>query len=57
LQVGDIVTAISGRPVGRSNLRRRLMQIGAGETVDVTVIREDECFTLPVTLGEQPDRR
>jgi len=56
LQEGDIVIRIAGRSVGRMNLGQRLSQIGAGETVDVTVIREDERLTLPVTLGERPER-
>ena len=56
LKQGDIVVALSGRPVGRMNLGRRLMQIGAGETVDVTVIREGQRLTLPLTLGERPNR-
>ena len=54
LQKGDILVRISGRPLGMMNLRQRLMQIGAGETVDVMVIRDGERLTLPVTLGERP---
>ena len=57
LEPGDILVRISGRPVGLSDLGRRLSQIGAGETVDVMVIRDGERVTLPVTLGERPQRR
>jgi S1-C subfamily serine protease len=32
------------------------MQIGAGETVDATIIRDGERLTLPLTLGERPQR-
>jgi hypothetical protein len=56
LQQGDILLRISGRPVGLTNLRQRLMQIGAGETVDATIIRDGERLTLPLTLGERPQR-
>ena len=56
LQEGDIVIRIAGRPVGPMNLGQRLAQIGAGETVDVTIIREGERLTMPVTLGERPNR-
>ena len=57
LQEGDILVRISGRPLGTMNLRQRLMQIGAGETVDVMIIRDGERLTLPLTLGERPPRR
>jgi hypothetical protein len=57
LKEGDILVGLSGRSVGRRNLRERLMQIGAGETVEVMVIREGERLTLPVKLGERPNRR
>ena len=57
LQEGDILVRISGRPVGMMNLRQRLMQIGAGETVDVMIIRDGQRLTLPLTLGERPQRR
>ncbi len=53
LQVGDILVRISGRPLGMSSLRQRLMQIGAGETVEVMIIRDGERLTLPLTLGER----
>jgi len=56
LKAGDIVVALSGRSVGRASLGRRLMQIGAGETIDVTLIRDGERLTLPLKLGELPER-
>jgi S1-C subfamily serine protease len=52
---GDILVAIAGRPVGLGNLRSRLAQIGAGETVDAAIIRDGERLTLALTLGERPD--
>ena len=55
LKAGDILVALSGRPVGRTDLGRRLTEIGAGETIDVTIIREGRRLTLPLTLGERPN--
>jgi hypothetical protein len=57
LASGDIVVAMAGRPVSPMNLGQRLAQIGAGETVDFTVIRDEERLIIPVTLGERPTRR
>jgi serine protease Do len=57
LKAGDVLIRIAGRPVGAQDLGRRLAQIGAGETVEVTIIRDGERLTLPVTLGERPSRR
>ncbi len=56
LQVGDVLIRIAGAPVGRRSLGRHLARIGAGETVDVVVIRAGERVTLPLTLGERPRR-
>ena len=41
-------------PSVMSNLREHLMQIGAGETVEITLIRNDDRLILPVTLTERP---
>jgi hypothetical protein len=57
LQQGDIVVRISGSPIGPNNLRSRLSQIGAGETVTMAVIRDGERLEIEVTLGERPQRR
>jgi hypothetical protein len=54
LKRGDVLVALAGRSVGREDLGQRLMQLGAGETVDVTVIRDARRLTLPLTLGEAP---
>ncbi len=50
----DIIIRIAGQPVGQRTLGRRLAQIGAGETVEVQVVRDGERTTVPVTLGERP---
>ncbi len=54
LEEGDILIRIAGRPVGLSSLRSRLAQIGAGERIDVMVIRDGERVTIEMTLGERP---
>ena len=53
LRQGDIVHSLDGRVVGRNNLRSYLSQIGAGEAVDMGVIRDGERLTVRVTLGER----
>ena len=54
LAEGDILIRIAGRPVGLSSLRSRLAQIGAGERIEVMVIRDGERVTIEMTLGERP---
>lgn len=53
---GDIVLRVDGQPMNTGNLRGMMSQIGAGETVDFLVLRDGERLTLPVTLGERPQR-
>ncbi|MDH3626263.1 MAG: M20/M25/M40 family metallo-hydrolase [Acidobacteriota bacterium] len=57
LVAGDIILRVDGRPISASSLSSILSQIGAGETVDMLVLRESERLTIPVTLGERPGRR
>jgi len=54
LRAGDVVLTIAGRPVGRDSLRSVLSQIGAGEKVELTIVRDDERLTLPLVLGQRP---
>ncbi len=54
LQQGDIVIRMAGQVVGPSTLRGVLSQIGAGETIDVTLIRDGERMTMPMMLGARP---
>jgi hypothetical protein len=54
LEAGDILIRIAGRTVGRENLRSLLSQIGAGEKVDVTVVRDGERTEIVLALGERP---
>jgi hypothetical protein len=54
IKEGDILILIAGRPVGVANLRSRLEQIGAGETIEVRAIRDGRRIALQLTLGERP---
>ena len=56
LKVEDILFRVRGVPVGPATLSRVLRQIGAGEEVPVTVIRDDERVELTMVLGERPRR-
>jgi len=57
LESGDVVISLGGKPVGLGDLRSRLAQIGAGETVTVELLRGDERIQLRLTLGERPPPR
>ncbi len=55
LMVGDVVTAIDGRPVGSlSELGGRLRVISPGTTVTLTVQRSDAEITLVITTAGRP---
>ncbi len=56
LAAGDVLIHVAGRPVDRASLGERLSQIGAGERVEMTVVRGSERLILPVVLGERPRR-
>jgi PDZ domain-containing secreted protein len=56
LQPGDLITAIDGEPVDAAGKVSRLIGSKApGDTVELTVERNDEMLTLTVTLTEHPD--
>ena len=57
LKDGDVVLSLDGQPVTTSTLRSVLSRLGAGEEVDVLLVRDGERQTLKVTLGERPQRR
>jgi Do/DeqQ family serine protease len=53
LKVGDVVTALNGRPVrGAAELRARLSVVPVGESVDLRVQRGKEAQTLKARIGE-----
>jgi S1-C subfamily serine protease len=53
---GDIVTAIDGESItsDRDLIRYLDIETNVGQTVQVTVYRDGEEMTIPVTLGERP---
>jgi S1-C subfamily serine protease len=53
---GDIVTAIDGEPIttGRDLLRFLDTETEVGQTIQVTLWRDGQEITVPVTLTEQP---
>ena len=53
---GDILTAIDGQPIasGRDLLRFLDTRTVVGQTIQVTVWRDGQEMTIPVTLQEQP---
>ncbi|CAA9304925.1 MAG: HtrA protease/chaperone protein [uncultured Gemmatimonadaceae bacterium] len=58
LQIGDIITAIDGKPVDRVNALQRVVRTREpGETVEVTVQRFGTQRTFKVRLAEAPGER
>jgi len=53
---GDILTAIDGEPIatGRDLIRFLDTRTAVGQTIQVTVWRDGQEMTIPVTLDEQP---
>jgi S1-C subfamily serine protease len=52
---GDIITAIDGNSIGSTEaLVEAISDSHAGETVEVTVVRENQTATVSVTLAERP---
>jgi S1-C subfamily serine protease len=55
LKVGDVITAIDGKPVADpSGLRNRTFTLEAGTEVPVTFIRSGIERTVPVAIAEMP---
>ncbi len=56
-RLGDLIVAVEGEPVESSNdLLLLLERHNPGDTVEVTVQRDDERRTVPVELGEPRER-
>jgi S1-C subfamily serine protease len=52
---GDIITAIDGEPIASTEeLVEKISDSHAGETVEVTVLREGQTASVSVTLAERP---
>lgn len=54
LKEGDVLLQVAGRNVAQRSLGAILSQVGAGETVDVLLLRDGERETLRLTLGRRP---
>ncbi len=57
IKKGDIVLRIAGRPVTQRTLSRVLARIGAGEPVQILVVRAGKRLKLKLVLGQRPERR
>lgn len=57
LRPGDIIVELAGETVGVATLQDRLDQIGAGQAVEVGLLRQGRRVTLQVTLGDRPGGR
>ncbi len=55
IEAGDLVVAIDGSAIeGIEDLAGQVRSRHAGDTVEVTVVRDGEEQTVTVTLGERP---
>ena len=52
---GDILLSIEDRSIHEGNIAERLQQIGAGESVELRLLRRGRPVRLRVTLGARPD--
>lgn len=56
IQVGDVVVAIDGKPVGGSDsLAAYVRAMAAGEKATLLVVRDGKTLSVEVTLAAQPD--
>ncbi len=55
IQSGDVLTAIDETAVTVENLRDTVLSYAVGDTANVTLLRDDEEFTVEVTFAETPD--
>jgi S1-C subfamily serine protease len=53
---GDLIVALDGQPIRNFQDLNRYLVFGtqAGQTIQVTVLRNGQTTTLPLTLGERP---
>ena len=55
LKDGDIVTAVDGTPVDRTDpLDLQILRFGPGDEVTLSVLRDGKTLSLPTTLGTRP---
>ncbi len=55
-QGGDLVIALDAEPINNFNDLNRYLSFhtSAGQTIEVTVLRNGETLSIPLTLGERP---
>ncbi len=52
---GDVIVAVNGESIGSmEDLLAQLKQAEPGQTVTLTILRDNETLDLSVTLGERP---
>ena len=55
LKVGDVIVALDGEPMsGAESLAASIRERGAGDVVEMTVVREGKTLVLKATLAAQP---
>lgn len=54
LQEGDVILAFDGQKLDQDALTALLLKHKAGDTVNLTILREDKQLELKVTLGARP---
>jgi S1-C subfamily serine protease len=57
LMVGDLIVRIGGAPTGTLQAMRAALAGRAGQTVDVDLVRGGAPTTMPVVVGDGPQRR
>jgi serine protease Do len=56
LQEGDVITAINGQELRDANqIRTTIANKRPGDRIELTIVRDNETLTIPVTLGTAPD--
>jgi S1-C subfamily serine protease len=54
IHLGDFIIAVKGQPVGSANeLYARLKNFKVGDTVPLTILRDEQQMQVPVTLGAE----
>lgn len=57
LTFGDEIVAVNGMRVTPATVTKRLADYGPGETLPITIFRQDELRVLTLQIGKNPDRR
>jgi S1-C subfamily serine protease len=54
VQEGDVILALNGRKLDQDSLTALLLQHKSGDTVKLTILRDNKQIELQVTLGARP---